>query len=164
MQHFNPRNKKTILGLKAKTYATIVIILLVLINTLFITWFLQANLIRFVYAEKLVVPQEKVVVENPTSEQEQIIAFIKQVFGKDSHQALRIAKCESGIRANAVNDNTKWGGVSQDLGVFQINKHYQGVTNPNFLFDYKINVLMAHKIFTERGNWSAWTCSRTLGI
>lgn len=160
---FNRTNLK-IWGLRAKVWATVIIIVLLTLNALFLSWWYEANFTKYVYAEKLVVPQGKVVIENPTSEQEQIIAFIKQVFGKDSYQALRVAKCESGIRARAVNDNTKWGGVSQDLGVFQINKHYQGVTNPNFLLDYKINVLMAHKIFTERGNWSAWTCSRTLGI
>ena len=90
-------------------------------------------------------------VEILTSQQEQI-------------KALMIAKCESGLRPNALNDNTTWGGVSQDLGVFQINKKYQGVTNPSFLYDWKINTLMAKQIFDGRGNWSAWSCARTLGL
>ena len=100
----------------------------------------------------------------PKTEREQIINFITDTFGKDAPQALMIAKCESGLRPNALNDNTTWGGVSQDLGLFQINKKYQGVTNPNFLYNYKINTLMAKQIFDSRGNWSAWSCAKYLGI
>jgi|ERR1035437_290904 hypothetical protein len=102
--------------------------------------------------------------EHPQTEREQIINYITDVFGKDAPQALMIARCESGLRPNALNDNTTWGGVSQDLGLFQINKQYQGVTNPSFLYDWKINTLMAKQIFDNRGNWGAWTCSRTLGL
>jgi hypothetical protein len=103
--------------------------------------------------------------EKPVNEKQQIINYIISTFGKYSDDAIAIAKCESGLNPRALNDNTKWGGVSQDLGVFQINKKYQGVTNSEFLYDYKINTNIAWNIFQNRGyNWGAWTCSRTLGI
>lgn len=114
-------------------------------------------------------PSLAVTVEEPkqkyTSEQEEIIAFIKQTFGKDSDNAIKIAKCESGLRPNAVNDNTTWGGRGIDKGLFQINTSWQGVTNDNFLYDYKINTLMAKTIFDSWGhNFQAWTCGKKLGI
>lgn len=113
-------------------------------------------------------PSLAVTVEEPkqkyTSEQEEIIAYIKEVFGKDANEAIQIAKCESGLRPNAVNDNTTWGGRGVDKGLFQINNSWQEIDNDHFLFDYKINTMLAKKIFDGRGNWSAWTCSRKLGL
>lgn len=98
-----------------------------------------------------------------SSQQEQIVAFIKQTFGEDSEDAIAIAKCESGLRPNAINHNTD-ANQTTDYGVFQINDHWQGVDNTNFLFDYKINILMAKAIFDGRGNWSAWVCAQKLGL
>jgi len=69
-----------------------------------------------------------------TSEQDQIIAYIKEVFGKDAGQAIEIARCESGIRAEAINHNTEQRQTT-DYGLFQINDHWQGINNTSFLFD-----------------------------
>jgi hypothetical protein len=91
-------------------------------------------------------------------QQEEIIAFIKQTFGKDAEDAIKVARCESGLNPKAVGHNTD-AAQSTDYGLFQINDHWQGVTNTNFLLDYKINTLMAKKIFDGRGNWSAWVCA-----
>lgn len=100
-----------------------------------------------------------------TSEQEEIIEFIKQTFGKDNaDDAIAIAKCESGLRPKAVNHNTD-SNQTIDYGLFQINNHWQEIDNTSFLFDYKINTLMAKKIFDNRGgNWSAWACATKLGL
>jgi hypothetical protein len=99
-----------------------------------------------------------------TTEQEEIIAFIKQTFGKDADEAIQIARCESGLRPNAVNHNTD-SAQTIDYGLFQINNHWQEIDNTSFLFDYKINTLMAKKIFDNRGgNWSAWACATKLGL
>jgi hypothetical protein len=120
-----------------------------------------SNLQLVVYAPKLTYATY----EKPANQREEIINYIIQTFGKYSDDAIAIANCESHLNPRAFNNNESWGGVSQDLGVFQINKKYQGVTNSEFLYDYKINTNIAWNIFQNRGyNWGAWTCSRTLGI
>lgn len=111
-----------------------------------------------------------------TSEQEQIRQEIKEVFGKHYNRAILLLqgdpsnpKCPRGenheFDPNAVNDNTKWGGLGRDWGVFQINDYWQGVTNTAFLTDYKINIRLAYSIF-ERSNYTfkMWTCGKVLGI
>lgn len=95
------------------------------------------------------------IVGQPTTEKEQIIAYIKEVFGKDADEALLIAKCESGIRAEAYNTNTNG---SVDVGVFQINSVH-GV-RAKWLTNWKVNVEVAHQLFTEQGHWNAWVCAR----
>ena len=101
----------------------------------------------------------------PTSEQQQIIDYIIQVFGKDAPNAIRVFTCESGLNPRAYNDNTSWGGVGHDYGVAQLNDHYQGITNKDFLYDFHINILMAKEIFDKwGGNFQAWTCGKKLGL
>src|SRR5258708_18560781 len=46
---------------------------------------------------------------------------IKKVFGSYYQEALKIANCESKLNPQAVNDNTTWGGIGKDRGIFQIN-------------------------------------------
>lgn len=104
-------------------------------------------------------------VKSPTTERQQIINFIYDTFGKDADNALKVFTCESGLNPRAYNDNTSWGGIGHDLGVAQINDHYQGVTNAAFLYNYKINILMAKQIFDKWGhNFHAWTCGKKLGL
>lgn len=100
---------------------------------------------------------------HPVTEHDQIVAYIKSVFGKYAGQAIQVSTCESGLRPNAVNDNTQWGGVGIDRGLFQLNSVYQGISNTNFLFDYHLNTDMAWIIFKNAGyNWHLWTCGRKL--
>jgi hypothetical protein len=111
----------------------------------------------------------------PTSEQQQIDDDIKLVFGKYYPQAMLLLKGDGtphachengGLDPNAVNDNTTWGGVGQDIGVFQINTYWQKVTNTAFLKDPKINVRIAWRIFVNNGYrfgvmpLGGWTCGR----
>lgn len=99
------------------------------------------------------------------TEHAEIISYIEKVFGKDAGKAIQVFTCESGLNPRAYNDNTSWGGVGHDYGVAQLNDHYQGVTNVSFLYDYKINILMAKQIFDRwGGNFHAWTCGRKLGL
>jgi len=101
----------------------------------------------------------------PTSEQQQIIDYIRLRFGQYADNALRVATCESGLNPRALNDNTQWGGVGIDRGIFQLNSVYQRIDNPNFLFDYRSNIDMAWVIFSNAGyNWHLWTCGRKLGL
>lgn len=70
-------------------------------------------------------------------------------------KVLAIARCESGIRANAVGDNGK------SYGVFQIHlpSHptisKEQALNPFFNISWAIGQMKA-------GRWSMWTCNRTL--
>jgi hypothetical protein len=99
------------------------------------------------------------------TQKDQIKAYIRKVFGKYGDQAIRVATCESGLNPRAVNDNTQWGGVGVDRGTFQLNSVYQGISNTNFLFDYRLNTDMAYIIFKNAGyNWHLWTCGRKLGL
>ena len=107
-----------------------------------------------------------------------IEADIKSVFGKYYPQAMILLKGKPGdscaenksLNPNAVNDNTLWGGVGQDIGVFQINTKWQGVTNTAFLKDPAINIRMAWRIFVNQGYkfgvqpTAGWTCGRYYGI
>lgn len=109
--------------------------------------------------------QPVVATPTPTSGKQQIIDYINTTFGEDAPNAIKVFTCESGLNPRAYNDNTSWGGVGHDLGVAQINDHYQGVTNADFLYNYKINILMAKQIFDKWGhNFHAWTCGRKLGL
>ena len=123
---------------------------------------------------------EKTVVSSGLSEESisPIEADIKSVFGKYYPQAMILLKGKPGdscaenksLNPNAVNDNTLWGGVGQDIGVFQINTKWQGVTNTAFLKDPAINIRMAWRIFVNQGYkfgvqpTAGWTCGRYYGI
>src|SRR6185312_8484633 len=55
------------------------------------------------------------VLDHPTTEHDQIIAYIKQVFRKDSDKAFELLNCENhALNPLAINDNTIWGGVGRD--------------------------------------------------
>lgn len=104
--------------------------------------------------------------EKQTSEHEAIVAYINEVFGKDAPKAFKLLSCEnSSLNPRAVNRAGNYPVGSEDRGVFQINEYWQKVENPAFLFDYKINILIAHNIY-ERDNKSfqLWSCGKRLGI
>ena len=118
-----------------------------------------------VFAPKAEATLDGTQIFKPTTEQQQIKAYIKEVFGQYSDQAIAVASCESHLNPKAKNDNTTWGGVGRDWSVFQINDTYQGVTNKAFLTDWHVNVNMAWVIFKNAGyNWHLWTCGRNLGL
>jgi hypothetical protein len=82
--------------------------------------------------------------------------YIQEVFGEDGDVAIAVAKCESGIDNSKMNDNTKWGGVGRDWGVFQINDHYHANKGDIPNLTERENVRMAKKIFDASG-WYAWS-------
>jgi hypothetical protein len=84
---------------------------------------------------------------------------IRHVFGKDAEDALKVFKCESGLKPsafNGVNTNGSW-----DAGVAQINSVH-GI-NKKFLLNSQINIRVAKVLFDEQG-WTPWVCARKLGI
>ncbi len=101
----------------------------------------------------------------------QIENYIKEVFGKYSDKALQLLtdpRCHENGKLNptATNYNSD---KSIDFGLFQINSYWNGfnkeVNNARFLFDYKINTLIAWKIFSTNGyTFNRWTCGKELGI
>lgn len=82
---------------------------------------------------------------------------IRLVFEDDAEDALKIAKCESGLRADAWNENTNG---SVDVGVFQINSVH-GI-RAKWLLNDEVNIRVAKQIFDEQGGWHAWVCKKVL--
>lgn len=117
------------------------------------------GVVKTAHRDKAVVAEEVLATPAPL---DPIQSYILEVFGKDGQDAIKIAKCESKLNPQAVGHNSD-SVQSTDWGLFQINDHWQKISNPSFLLDYKINTLMAKKIFDSRGNWSAWTCATKWG-
>lgn len=124
--------------------------------------------------QKHTTPNNKTVAK-PTTQQQKIINDIYSVFGKvDGDKFLFIlthgkpnTACPRGenptLDPYARNwNNDQYGSI--DYGIGQINDHWQGVTNTDFLFDYDINIRLAHKIFEKWGNFQAWTCGKVWGL
>lgn len=117
-----------------------------------------------VYAQEKIATESTKVKPTPT-EHDEIVAYIKEVFGEDSDKAFKVLSCENhALNPNAVNTAGNVPAGSRDLGIFQINEYWQR-TQGKFLLNWKINVLVAHQIFTDNGNtFERWTCGRKLGV
>jgi ABC-type transporter Mla maintaining outer membrane lipid asymmetry permease subunit MlaE len=128
-----------------------------------IVFFLTAFFMPVVYSPKA---NAQVPHYGTQTEHDQIANYIIEVFGDDAPKAFRLLECENhALNPNAVNDNTTWGGIGQDIGVFQINTVWQGVSNKAFLYDWRTNVDMAHNIYIRDGSsFKLWTCGKHLGI
>lgn len=111
-----------------------------------------------------VVAQEQLPVEIETEEQEQIVAYIKEVFGQHADKAFYLLSCEnSRLDPEVINVNTD-SRQSKDVGIFQINEYWQR-TQAKFLANWKINIEIAHQLYKENGNqFNLWTCGKKLGI
>ena len=78
---------------------------------------------------------------------------IKMVFGNDSTDAIKVAKCESGLNPKARN------GQSTATGVFQIMASVHGVSRTR-LENPMVNILIAKELFDGTGeNWRHWRAS-----
>jgi len=94
--------------------------------------------------------------EPTPSPEELVIAEIREVFGKDAEGMLKVAKCESGIRAKAINNKNKNG--SNDSGVFQINSVH-GIPQ-RYLLNSSINIRVAKQLFDAQG-YEPWRSSNS---
>jgi hypothetical protein len=138
-----------------------------LVVTLFILLNAYTTFMRYADAPKAQAQMTSpYVIEQPQSEHSQIVNYITEVFGADAPKAFQLLNCENhALNPLAVNDNTTWGGIGQDIGIFQINTVWQGVTNRAFLYDWRTNIDMAHNIYTRDGStFKLWTCGRELEI
>lgn len=135
--------------------------------SLTVLWLFIGALNITVYAPKAEAVVNGINYQKHTSEYDQIHSYIEETFGQYSNKAFIVLQGEGcsenkGLNPTAINRNwSKVQGVysSSDYGIFQINDHWQGVTNTNFLFDYKTNINMAWVIFRNSGyNFHLWTC------
>lgn len=73
--------------------------------------------------------------------------------------AIKIAKCESGLRADAVahepNKTYSW-------GVMQINDVHTKRISRQDLLNFEKNIRFAWTLRKEQGHWGAWSCSRKI--
>jgi hypothetical protein len=149
-----------------KYIKTVVIVFLALLPSLML---LRYAKLHEPQVKKVVTKVEKPVYAEP-SKLSPIEQEIKDVFGSYYPVAMELLTSDAchenkALNPNAVNDNTTWGGIGRDLGVFQINTTWQGVTNEAFLFDPHINIRIAYNIFVRSGyNFKMWTCGKKLGI
>ena len=80
-----------------------------------------------------------------------------QSYDWDSNTALRIAQCESGIRADAIGDT---GIYPHSYGVFQI-RALEGRPSPEQLLNPIVNVDYAYNLWKSQG-WIPWTCAKII--
>ncbi len=162
-KQFEPRY----FGIRQKTYLNVLLALLFILIVIYVGSHLknQQNLTRhFMDKSQAYAKEVKELSVTPAllSEHDQIEFYIKQVFGKDSPKAFKVLSCENfHLIPDAVNVNTDG---SRDYGIFQINNHWQGVSNVAFLTDWKINVQMAYNIFRRNGDFHLWSCGKRFGI
>lgn len=92
------------------------------------------------------------VVDHPLSEHDQIVAYIKQVFGDQASNAFKILSCENPhLNPDATGHNTNG---TIDSGIFQLNSIW---ANPVLLINWKTNIDLAYQIY-KRGGWNEWAC------
>lgn len=111
------------------------------------------------------VPAEPIKVQEIKAEEPQrfcgdVISYIRcrgedlGVSNQNIMTMIRIARCESGLREEAVNKNRNG---TIDGGVFQINSvHKQKLSN---VFDFRFNIDYAYKLFLSQG-FGPWSASR----
>jgi hypothetical protein len=78
-----------------------------------------------------------------------------KVPNNDIMTMIRIAKCESGYRAEALGINTN---KTVDRGVFQINSIHKSLSNSQ-AFDYQTNIRFAYKLYKDQ-SFNPWNSSR----
>lgn len=68
---------------------------------------------------------------------------------------IRIAKCESGLRPDALNKNKNG---TFDIGVLQINDVHSKRISRSDRMDFVKNIDFGWKLHTEQGGFQAWSC------
>lgn len=151
-----------------------------MITELFVATMIVVGITGFSVAHD--VPKEEVkaqeVVVTPTPsptpfvEPSDIEGYIRYKFGPDADNALLVLKgngpgsCAENrnLDPKQDNDNRTWGGVGKDVGYWQINNVYHPNVTEWCARDVKCSTDVAYKLFTARGNFSAWTCGKFYGI
>jgi hypothetical protein len=95
-------------------------------------------------------------IEPTPSPEELVIAEIKEVFGKDGDDAVRVFTCESKLKSKCNDGLNKNGSV--DCGIAQVNSVH-GVSR-KWLLKPEINIRVAKQLFDEQG-WNPWRSSNS---
>lgn len=94
-----------------------------------------------------------ILIAAPTAQagyKERNTAIICKVFGKHCAQAVRVARCESGLTIGATNGRY-W-------GLFQVSDHWRR-TVPGWGWNAWAQARHAYRVFKLTGsNWSHWSC------
>jgi len=115
----------------------------------------MAGYAGFSIIEQLI-PKNNLTITKKESETEQVIRFIAKQESVNPDLAVRVAKCESNLVANAVNTNTDG---SRDRGIFQINDKYHPEVTDEQAFDITYSTKFFCKAFKD-GNINWWNCSK----
>lgn len=139
------------------------------IYTLIVTGFiLQFSLIfqNWMNTEEVIVSASEIVpttTPSPTPTPvlpTEVHRYIYEKFGEDYEKAVKVVMCESRFKLKAFNDNTTWGGVGQDRGIWQINNVYHPVSDA-CAYDYKCSTDYAYRMYkNDNKNFNRWTCGR----
>ena len=86
---------------------------------------------------------------------DRVLSEIRQVFGSRAKEAIRVAKCESGLDPDRINRNNN---LSFDSNVFQINSVHIKRFGGEFVTNWYKNIEIAHKLFLEQG-FEPWRAS-----
>lgn len=110
-------------------------------------------------------PTQAPVIEEETDQQKEIADYVREVFKEDAWKAFKVLSCENAsLNPEAVNTAGNYPPGSRDIGVFQINEYWQAIQG-KFLFNWKVNVEIAHLLFEENGkSFHLWTCGRKFGL
>jgi len=112
-----------------------------------------------------ITPTPTKTIYTPTSEIESLIC---QYFKGNCEDAIKVAKCESGLRPHAVGDHAIEYFVDgepfgKSYGIFQI-RHLPGRPDPEKLLDPVFNIEYAANLY-NRSSWNPWlNCSYKLGL
>ena len=147
-------------GLKSKTWKSIIYILILLFIAMYLGFYGKlSEPIHIispipVNAYSMDVPTRHVVTLADAKTQEVSIAIIKKIWRKNWVVGVAIAKCESGLRQDAVNHNTDG---TYDVGIFQINQVH-AISQKNLENPYA-NAGYAYSLYIEQGT-NPWYSSK----
>jgi hypothetical protein len=108
-------------------------------------------------------PQVEAKKKGYTASQQEIVSIIRDVFPDHVEaRAIRIARCESGLRARITSPRNKNG--TRDHGVFQFN---DGGTMQSYglsggrVFNARLNIQAAYRLWRDSGgSFKRWACNR----
>lgn len=116
-------------------------------TTLLYHW--QNRIVEVANAQEPEEPKTVLIEEHIVWSEDRIIEEIEKTFPEDPQTALAIAKCESGLKPNAV-------GPTNDHGIFQLHEPSHDLSEID-VYDPKENIAFARKLYDESG-WQPWVC------
>jgi len=114
-------------------------------------------------AETVVREYEVVMIEIETTE-DYVIKRIKETFPEDSETAIKVARCESGLRVEIQSQHQLSYGQERSYGLFQVHApDWQKVAEilgyENYKTDLEDNLALARYIYEDAGKrFTPWSC------